>query len=150
MDQPEFEALVRSNLDLLQGVHPESEASLDKYEIDLGFPLPSSMRWLLSNYGYSMACGIENLAGSVKQTLDCRKSISLPDNILLINDWNDGGVVFAIAEPVPGNEYQIIWSDSADIYRLIEGTPLPPDASRFQSFGAWVADRIEFERENGQ
>src|SRR3989338_1189321 len=149
MDQTEFEDFVKANLDLLQGVHPESETDLAGYEAELGFQLPKSMKWLLSTYGYSMACGVENLEGSVKLTLDCRKSISLPSNILLINDWGDGGVVVAIAEPNYNNEYPIIWSDSADLYRLIEGATLPENVSKFHCFGAWILDRVEFEKENG-
>ncbi|MFZ6676667.1 hypothetical protein [Undibacterium sp. Tian12W] len=84
----------------------------------------------------------------MKQTLDCRKNISLPHNILLINDWSDGGVVFAIADNKPDNEYEIVWTDSSDLYRLIDGQQLPKDISRFDNFSVWVADRVEFEREN--
>lgn len=148
MKQTEFELYVKSNLDILQGVHPELVSDLDQYESELGFHLPTSMRWLLSVYGYSMACGIENLEDSVKQTLDCRKSISLPHNILLINDWGDGGVVFAIADNKPENDYEIIWADAFALYGLIDGEQLPEDISRFDNFSAWVADRVEFEREN--
>lgn len=104
----EFEAFVQSNIDLLRGVHPELENDLAKYETSLGFSLPKSMKWLLSTHGYSTACGIDNLEDSIKVTEECRASICLPSNILIINDWNDGGVVFAIADGKTDAEYEIV------------------------------------------
>ena len=149
MDFREFEAFVQDNMDLLQGVHPESADDLAKYEAALGFPLPQSMKWLLSTHGYSMACGVENLDGSVKATEECRKNIHLPKNVLIINDWNDGGVVFAIADAQPEAEYEIVWGDASDLYQLSEGKPMPEGNERFKGFAEWVADRVQFERDNG-
>jgi hypothetical protein len=149
MDFREFEAFVQSNLDLLQGVHPESEGELAKYEAALGFPLPKSMKWLLSTHGYSLACGVEDLDGSVRTTEECRKNIQLPKNVLIINDWNDGGVVFAFADEQPDSEYEIIWGDAADLHQLSEGKPVHTGYERFKGFAEWVADRVQFERDNG-
>ena len=98
MDQQAFESFVNENIDLLKGARPETNDDLDRYGKELGFRLPQSVKWLLATHGYSMACGIENLEDSVKTTSECRKTISLPSNIFIINDWNDGGVVFAIVE----------------------------------------------------
>jgi len=149
MDFREFEAFVQGNLDLLQGVHPESEDELAKYEAALGFPLPKSMKWLLSTHGYSMACGVENLDGSVRITEECRKNIQLPKNVLIINDWNDGGVVFAVAGDQPDAEYEIVWGDAADVHQLSEGKPPHSENERFKGFAEWVADRVQFEKNNG-
>lgn len=149
MDFREFQAFVQDNLDLLQGVHPESEDELAKHEAALGFPLPKSMKWLLSTHGYSSACGVENLDGSVSTTEECRKNIQLPKNVLIINDWNDGGVVFAIANDEPDSEYEIIWGDAADVHQLSEGKQPHADNERFKGFAEWVIDRVQFERDNG-
>lgn len=149
MNFHEFEAFVQKNADLLHGVYPESAGDLAEYEASIGFRLPRSMKWLLSTHGYSMACGVENLGNSIKITEECRKSMRLPENVLIINDWNDGGVVFAISNEDPDAEYEIVWGDPADLYRLAEGIQLPVGDGRFKNFAAWVADRVQFERENG-
>ncbi|WP_197479654.1 SMI1/KNR4 family protein, partial [Oleiphilus sp. HI0132] len=94
----EIKEIVKHNVEWLKGVHPETEEDLVSYESKLGFKLPTSMKWLLNNYGYSTACGVENLEESVIQTVECRDSINLPNNVLIINDWGDGGVVFCIAD----------------------------------------------------
>lgn len=148
MDYRAFESFVNENIDLLQGVHPESSEDLARYETILGFQIPQSMKWLLTTHGYSIACGIENLEGSVKTTIECRKTISLPPQIFIINDWNDGGVVFAIVDERAGAEYEIIWSDASDLYQLIDGQPLQGGVDRYSDFSEWVADRVRFEKEN--
>ena len=147
MNLQDFQRFTVNNLRWLQGVCPEELEDLLTYEQKLGFPLPPSLKWLLSEYGYSMACGVENLEESVELTLDCRRKISLPKDILLINDWNDGGLVFMIANQSPYQEYPIIWSDTGDIYTLIEGKPLPSDVSKYENFPLWVADRVLVEEE---
>ena len=148
MDQQAFESFVNENIDLLKGVRPETNDDLDRYGKELGFRLPQSVKWLLATHGYSMACGIENLEDSVKTTSECRKTISLPSNIFIINDWNDGGVVFAIVEERPRDEYEIVWGDTTDLYQIIDGKALGTDIERFASFSGWVVDRVRFEREN--
>lgn len=145
----EFEIFVQNNIDLLSGVHPELQVDIEKYEASLGFSLPKSMKWLLSTHGYSRACGVENIEDSIKLTEDCRVSINLPKNILIINDWNDGGVVFAIANNESDADYEIVWADAADLCEFSKGEPIPKENERFKNFAAWVADRVQFERENG-
>jgi hypothetical protein len=148
MDFHDFQDFVRSNIDLLSGIHPESEADFAEYEAALGFPLPRSMKWLLSTHGYSMACGVENLDGSVRLTTECRESIQLPKNVLIINDWNDGGVVFAVVDEEPDGEYAIVWGDAADLHTLSKGAEIPEGSERFRGFAEWIVDRVQFERDN--
>jgi hypothetical protein len=147
MNTEQFKRFVSENENWFKGVHPETEEDLVTFEQQLGFPLPKSMKWLLSNYGYSTACGIENLEGSVEQTIECRESIKLPHNILLINDWGDGGLVFFVADDSTDTDYEIIWSDTADIYNLIEGKQLHPGVNRYENYPTWVASRLEYEKE---
>lgn len=150
MDHLAFKSYVAANIDLLSGVNPESEDSFTQYETKLGLPLPLSMKWLLAEHGYSVACGVENLENSVKTTLLCRESIALPSNILIINDWNDGGVVFAIIDTTSSTEYEILWGGTSDLYSLIDGNPIPSHVTKFKDFAEWVVDRVNFERENSQ
>lgn len=148
MDYQAFESFVNENIDFFQGVHPESNEDLARYEAILGFQIPQSIKWLLTKHGYSMACGIEDLEGSVKTTIECRKTISLPPDIFIINDWNDGGVVFAIVKEKTGAEYEIIWGDVSDLYQLIDGKSLQDGVDRYADFSEWVTDRVRFEKEN--
>ncbi|WP_166885749.1 SMI1/KNR4 family protein [Massilia sp. CCM 8734] len=149
MNFDEFQAFVQNNADIVHGAYPESPDDLAKYEARLGFPLPGSLKWLLSTHGYSRACGIDNLEESIDTTEACRKSIHLPDNVLIINDWNDGGVVYAIDRKEPDAEYEIIWGDATDLHLLADGEPVPEGNSRFPDFAAWVVERVKFKRENG-
>jgi hypothetical protein len=142
MDLTAFQQFAREHESRLRGVHPETAAALAQYESELGFPLPPSMKWLLSEYGYAMSSGVDNLEESVALTLRCRRDIHLPDHVFLVNDWNDGGLVFCLVDDRDNHEYEFIWTDTADIYAFIEGIPLPDDAHRFAGFGEWVKDRL--------
>ncbi len=146
----EFEIFTRSHAMLLQGVHPDSADDFIRFEAELGFPLPRSLKWLLSTYGYSGACGIDNLADAVELTLACRRQMGLPHNVLLINDWNDGGVVFAIRDDAPDAEYGMVWGDASDLHTLAGGQPLPEGGTRFINFAAWIVDRIQFQQNTSQ
>ena len=55
MDYQAFESFVNENIDFFQGVHPESNEDLARYEAILGFQIPQSIKWLLTKHGYSMA-----------------------------------------------------------------------------------------------
>ena len=143
MNLDEFKNHVGENSQWFQSDYKESIDSISSIEQKLGFGIPASMSWLLSEYGYTRACGIENLEGSLSSTLECRETINLPSNILLINDWGDGGLVFCIADNRADNDYEILWSDTADIYNLIEGKPLPENIGRYENYAAWVMERLE-------
>jgi hypothetical protein len=138
-----FQQLVRANESRLRGVHPETPEAFEAYEQQLGFQLPPSMKWLLSEYGYTRACGVDNLEESVELTLRCRRDIRLPGDVLLVNDWNDGGLVFCLVDGHPDYEYEFVWADTADIYAQIEGRQLPNDVGRYPSYSEWVKDRLE-------
>ena len=147
MNTEQFKSLVFENEKRFKGVHQESDEHLSAFEQQLGFRLPNSMKWMLSTYGYSTDCGIENLESSVQKTIQCRASINLPHNILPINDWGDDGIVFCITDDSPDSEYEIIWSDTAGIYNLVYGKPLHDDVSRYENYPAWVVDRLGFEKD---
>jgi len=143
MNLYEFKIFVAENKKWFEGVNPETEEELSNYEQQLGFLLPESLKWLLSSHGYSSSCGIDNLEESIQKTLELRESIKLPNNILVINDWGDAGIVFSI-------ENEIIWASTADIYNLIEGQALPKEVDRFENYPSWVLERLENEQEESE
>ncbi len=150
MNIEEFKLFISKNEKWFEGVNPETEKQLSNYEKQLGFLLPESLKWLLSSHGYSPSCGIDNLKESIQITLELRKTIKLPNNILIINDWGDAGLVFSIGNESPDAENEIIWANTADIYNLIEGKPLPKEADHFENYPSWVLERLEDEKEESE
>lgn len=148
MNVDEFKSFSEINSDLLDGVRPNSFEEMLRFETALGFPLPNSMKWLLTTKGYSSACGIDNLSESVDTTIACRSTICLPSTVLIINDWNDSGVVFLIVDDADEREYAIYWGDVSELHRLAEGGSVSENTDKFCSYMDWVAYRVDFEREN--
>ena len=150
MNIEEFKIFVSKNEKWFEGVNPETSEQLSYYEKQLGFLLPESLKWLLSSHGYSSPCGIDNLEESIKKTLELRESIKLLNDILVINDWGDAGLVFSIGNDPSKSEHEIIWANTADIYNLIEGKPLPKEADHFKNYPLWVFERLEDEKEESE
>jgi len=150
MDLNEFKIFVTENRKWFHGVNPETEEQLSSYEEQLGFMLPKSLKWLLSCYGYTRSCGVDNLKESIQKTIELRKSIKLPNDIVILNDWGDAGLIFSMAKDTRDSEYEIIWANTADLYNLIEGKPLPREADHFENYSAWVLKRHDDEKEESQ
>ena len=93
MTLTEFQSWVEQNAKWFQGVHPETNASIAQAEQQLGHSLPPSLAWLLTKWGYSTACGVDSLADTVATTLRVRKSLGLPERYIVLNDWQDAGIV---------------------------------------------------------
>lgn len=135
-----FQSLVRANAEWFRGVNPESHPSLDRVESQLGCPLPDSLKWLLTEYGYSGACGISSLELAVTATLRCRITIPLRQPYVILNDWGDAGVVCLDSRSGP-----VIWTQAHDLPRLAAGLALR-DADIFEDFPTWVVSRLEVEK----
>ncbi|MEQ8211116.1 MAG: SMI1/KNR4 family protein [Lacipirellulaceae bacterium] len=118
---------------------PETNASLDAAERELGLKLPTCVRWLLRDYGYWHATGIESLEDSVKNTIAGRKHVSLPQQYLVLYDHQDGGVVvvdsddWRVGPPV----FHLGWED------VEEGLHTEPE---FASYLAYVKYVLESQR----
>src|SRR5690349_4555030 len=93
MTQAEFRSMVVQNSRWFEGVSPETADSIRKAEQQLGCALPSSMKWLLSMWGYSSACGIASLDDTVADTLNARRTLGLEERYIILNNWQDGGYV---------------------------------------------------------
>ena len=144
MSLQEFQAFTAENREWLEGSNPETEQSLVAAEESLGCNLPPTLRWLLTEYGYSDSCGVDSLAGAVEATLRCRDSIGLPRRYVILNDWNDGGVVFFDTEREdPTGEFPIAWTGAHNLNRLATGDASDGDADVFEDYPSWVRDRLD-------
>ena len=137
MTDLDFRAFVESRRDEFKGVHPHSSEELDRFEHELGHPVPESLRWLLGTFGYSDCCGVDNLEEAVRETLDCRTSISLPQNWLVLNDLVDG--VTVVLELVTG---RICWCGGHNVHNLASGE-IDDDSQWFEGYPEWVAYQVE-------
>jgi hypothetical protein len=138
----EFRSWVESKPDRLLGVHPHSEEECDQFESQLGYRLPKSLRWLLIHYGCSRACGVEDLAEAVDQTIDCRNQGLISREWLILNDYGDGGVV--MLNLVNGG---ICWCDMGQLEEFGSGRR-PEDATWFDGFEEWAASRLTIKEIN--
>jgi hypothetical protein len=137
MTLPDFQVFVGAHPDCFAGVHPHSAGGLDRLEQALGYRLPETLRWLLENQGYSDCCGVDNIEEAVEQTLSCRRSIALPLNWLILNDWGDGGIVLL---DLPTG--RVCWCGSHNAANLSTGQ-IDSDADWFTGYPEWVAGRVE-------
>jgi hypothetical protein len=143
MELSAFQSFVRGNAEWFRGVNPESHESLKRAEAQLGCALPTTLKWLLMECGYSGACGISSLDDAVAATLRCRIAISLPQHHVIVNDWSDAGVVY-----LDSRSGVVVWTQAHELPLLARGQT-PHDADIFQDFPAWVVSRLEVERTDG-
>ena len=144
MTLQEFQAFAADNREWLDGGNPETEESLAAAEDSLGCRLPPTLRWLLKEYGYSDSCGVDSLAGTLEGTLRCRDSIGLLRRDIILNDWNDAGVVFFdTARKAPNGEFPITWTAAHNLNRLAAGDAADGDADVFEDYPLWVRDRLD-------
>lgn len=140
----EFQSVVAQNARWFQGANPETPKTLLAAERAIGAALPPSLKWLLSQWGYSSACGVGSLDAAVETTLRCRRSLQLPERYILLNDWGDAGVVFFdTARVSEDGEYILYWAGAHDIAPLASLEAVGGDADVFEDFPAWVLSRLE-------
>ena len=143
-----FQKLVTENAEWFRGVYPESGDSLEAAQRALGCELPESMKWLLTQWGYSDACGIDPLFEVIETTTRCRQNCSIPARYLVLTDRGDAGVVWIDRGEIDANgESPVYWGASYNFLRLGTGEPLDADVDRFEDFPAWVQFRLEEVRE---
>lgn len=78
MGLAEFQFLVEQNAEWFRGVQHETAKTIADAERQLEIPLPLSLAWLLTAWGYSGACGVDSLQDTVANTLRMRETIQLP------------------------------------------------------------------------
>jgi hypothetical protein len=140
MQLSEFQSFVRDNATWFRGVRPESTESLARAESQLGCALPTSLKWLLVEWGYTGPCGVGSLEDAVATTLRCRTAIPLPPPFVILNEWGDVGVVC-----LNSTNGSVIWTHAHELPQIVAGHSLH-DADVFEDFPAWVVSRLEVER----
>lgn len=135
--------LVAENETWFRGVAPETAETIAGAEQQLGVRLPPPLKWLLTEYGYSTACGVANLSETIKTTLACRRSIGLPLRYAVLEDKGDAGIVLLDAEPEAG---RVLWIGSHEIRRLAAGEKIY-DVEEYPEFTQWVVRCLEVAKE---
>lgn len=140
MDLP---ALVAENAAWFRGVTPETAETVAEAERRLGVRLPLTLKWLITEHGYSTACGVANLGEAVEMTLACRRSIGLPRRYVILEDKGDAGVVLLDAESEGG---RVLWIGAHEVGRLAAGEAAD-DVDEYPEFSAWVLRCLEDAKE---
>jgi hypothetical protein len=132
-----FTEFVKQNDSRYRGVAHESPQAILSYEQRLGVSLPESLSWLLSEYGYSFSAGVDSLSDSVESTLRLRVSEGLPHSYVLLNDWNDSGIVLLSTD-----RGSVVWCESSDLSSVVSGL----DAGDvYEDYAEWSKSRFEEE-----
>lgn len=144
MTTDELKAFVKSHEVWFRGRLPETDSSLAEAEQLLGVPLPRSLRWLLTEYGYWHGTAVSNLDDSVRDTLSAREHLGLPTRFIVLENLQDGGVVLVDTEeqPTPG-EPVVYWAGLEDL----GAAPKLEGNRRYISFGEYVAERLAHQQD---
>ena len=118
----ELQQFVDANDRWFRGHLPESDASLDSAEAQLGLSLPPDIRWVLRDFGYWHATGISSLDETIENTIAAREHVKLPHRYIVLYDHQDGGVILLDTEPNPRtgqfNVYDSGWESIPDELEL--------------------------------
>jgi hypothetical protein len=147
MQLGEFKRIVAERSSEFSAHRKLSDAERSATESALGVSLPESLVWLLQTYGYSAACGVDNLSETVEATQRCRSTLQLPPNVVVLNDWNDAGVV--LLEFGSASEPRVVWTTSHNLERLSSGQTLDGDRDEFANFAEWAIHRADDIRGDG-
>jgi hypothetical protein len=145
MTTAQFQEFVRAAEVWFCGRFPQSEESLREVERNLGVSLPTSLRWLLKEYGYWHGTGVSNLESSVTETQLAREHLGLPHQFIVLENHHDGGIILIDTgeQTSPGENPVYGWIGAEDL----GPEPNLPASARFASFGAYVAYRLPTEQE---
>ena len=139
----QFQEFVAANIDWFRGRLRETDSSLLQVEQALGVELPDSVKWLLKEHGYWHGTGVSNLEGTVRDTLDARRHLALPNRFVVLNNFQDGGLILIdTGEETSSGEFAMYWVGMEDVGNppRLEGNP------RYGSFGDYVKDRLPSEQ----
>ncbi len=145
MNTKSFKVFAEENSCWFSSEVRESSEDIASFEKELSFQFPTEMKWLLTTFGYSASCGIENIRSSVEKTLELRDSINLQNSVLILNDWNDAGIVLMLS-----GRPEVIWCGTEDIYNYVESRSFPKTVDIFANYPAWVEYCLEQEIEESE
>lgn len=144
MTLDEFRSLVASNTNWFEGIHHETAESLAAAETALGVQLPPTLKWLLSERGYSASCGIGSIRESIKDTIRCRNAIGLPHRYVILDDLGDAGVVLLDTSSPDG---RVIWVGEHTVYGLKASEPAS-DIDVYPDYPSWVMDCLQIAKDD--
>jgi hypothetical protein len=141
MEFSEFQKFVESHVEWFRGRLPETIESICEFETSLEAKLPESLKWLLITYGYWHGTAVSNLADSVRDTLDARQKCSLPKHFIVLEDWQDGGVLLIDTGKITSaGEPPLYWIGMEDL-----GHPLNLEGGTcYESYGHYVVDQLPY------
>lgn len=135
----QFRDFIAANIDWFRGRLSETDSSLERVEEILGVTLPVSLKWLLKLHGYWHGTGVSNLADTVKDTLAARSHLGLPNNYVVLENFDDGGLILIDTGDSASN-------DDAPVYWIgMEDLGNPPHLegnTKWNSFGDYVKSRL--------
>jgi hypothetical protein len=135
--------LVEQRGELFHGSAKATQPELLDAEARLNHRLPDALRWLLAEHGYSNVCGLDSLDDAVEVTIRCRRAINLPEHIVVLNDWNDAGVVYLDYGQISSSgDVPVFWVGTHNFSRLAEGATLDNDVDSYSNYAAWVLSRV--------
>jgi hypothetical protein len=135
----QFQEFVATNIDWFHGRLPETDSSLHQVEDSLGVQLPGSLKWLLKEQGYWHGTGVSNLNDAVKDTLDARRHLALPNRFVILENLQDGGVILIdTGEVASSGESPLYWVGMEDL----GNPPRLEGNTRYDSFGDYVKGRL--------
>lgn len=121
----------------------ELSSEISLAEEVLGCKLPEELKWILTTHGYSEVCGLDSLDDAVKATLRCREAMRLPRGIVILNDWNDAGVVYLDFGLISQEgDVPVFWVGTQNLYRISSDEGLDEDVDYFSSYTEWVRCRV--------
>jgi hypothetical protein len=135
----QFQDYVAANIDWFHGRGNESNVSLHLAEQALGVQLPRSLKWLLKEHGYWHGIAVSNLSDSVNDTLSCRRTLSLPNQFIVLENVQDAGAILIDTDDLASSgEAPLYWVASEDV-----GNPPRLDGNiRFDSYGDYVQHQL--------
>ena len=143
INHTQFKTFVAENAEWFRGPFPETDETFQEAEALLGVSLSTDFMWLLKEWGYGSAVGIDNLSESVQWTLRVRESWRMPRQYVLLHDWQDAGIVLMDTDAVNiDGEPRVLWvthppqnDDPSDIVKS------------YATFAEWCIYRLEEERD---
>lgn len=156
MNFKDFQNFVLDNEIWFRGSTAETEETLSHAEEEMGLKFPNSIRWLLTNYGYWKATGLNSLPNIIHSTLARRPA--LPKQYIVLSNpsaaaydrWNHHSTsvdderrlgLIVLESKKDGSEGQIFWGRGPRIQDS-SNTKLT-ELIQFESFGDFVKQRVE-------
>jgi hypothetical protein len=135
----QFQDFVAANMDWFRGRLPETDSSLRAVEETLGVQLPGSLKWLVKEHGYWHGTAVSNLQDAVKDTLNARHDLALPNKYVVLENLQDAGIILIDTGAVNSSgESPLYWVGMQDL----GNPPRLDDNTRYESFGDYVRDRL--------